>query len=306
MTHSQIKPIQGFLFSLLTTVLWGALPIFLTLVLTVMDGPTITFYRFAVAACCVFLLLMLRGDLPSFRLGVNKSSGLVLIAVMGLTFNYVFNLYGLALVNPETVQVVTQLAPFMLMLGSIVLYRERFNRQESLGAVVLMMGLLVFFNDNLGRLLAFDSDYGLGVLYIVLGCVAWATYGLLQKQLLRQHSAKQLTLFIYTGGALILIPAANMEQLFSLNTLQLWALVFCCLNTVFAYGAFTEAMNVWQGSKVSAVIAATPVFTFLFMELSVSYWPAIFTRSELNSWAYVGAGLVVVGSILTALRKQDS
>ena len=123
--------------------------------------------------------------------------------------------------------------------------------------------------------------------------------------MLRQYSAKQLTLFIYAGGALILIPAANMEQLFSLNTLQLWSLVFCCLNTVFACGAFTEAMHVWQGSKVSAVIAATPVFTFLFMEISVSYWPGMFTRSELSTWAYVGAGMVVVGSVLTALRRQN-
>jgi drug/metabolite transporter (DMT)-like permease len=72
---------------------------------------------------------------------------------------------------------------------------------------------------------------------------------------------------------------------------------------VIGYGAFTEALRVWQGARVSAVIAVAPIITIVCMHAAVTFWPAYFTGSGLNLWAYVGAALVVGGSMLAALGK---
>lgn len=298
------RPVYGFMLSMITTLLWGALPIFLKVTLEAMDGQTVTFYRFASAGLIVFMFLAMRGQLPSLSVIIHNKLLLVILAVAGLTLNYVLNLFGLMYVDPETAQVVTQLAPFLLMVGSIVFYKERFNRQETIGALILFTGLLIFFNDKLNSLIVIDSEYSIGVWLIVIGTVAWALYALLQKQLLKVYSAKQITLLIYSFGALSLLPMSSLEQLSGMNTFQFLALIFCSLNTVFAYGAFTEALSVWQASKVSAVIAVTPIFTFAFMALCVHLYPQTFTSSELNIWAYIGAVVVVIGSIVTALRQK--
>lgn len=304
MTSSSYRPLFGFFLALTCTLLWGALPIFLTLALQSMNGETITFYRFLFAAVVVGITLVIQQSLPSVTQIRRSGLWLMLLAAFGLTLNYVLNLYGLMFIDPETVQVVTQLAPFLLMIGSIVIYKESFNLIEALGATVLFTGLLVFFNENLNRVFSTESDYSAGVWLIVLGSFAWALYALLQKRLLKVYSAKQLTFLIYGIGALCLLPLTSLEQLVSMNTLQLGALIFCCFNTVFAYGSFTEALNVWEASKVSAVIAATPIFTLLFMAFCVHYFPNIFVASDLNQWAYIGAVIVVIGSVLTAFRKR--
>ena len=228
---------------------------------------------------------------------------LLLFATVALVVNYVANVKGLEYIEPETAQILMQLAPMLLMLGGIVLFKERFNRIEMAGAAGLILGLLMFFNDKLLLLVGAASNFSIGVWVIVLAAVTWAGYALTQKVLLRSLTAKQLTLLIYALGAALLLPFTQLADLFEMNQFQLFALLFCCLNTVFAYGAFTEALNVWHASKVSAVIALSPVFTFISMEVAVIWLPDQITATELDSLAYAGAVLVVLGSITAALGK---
>ena len=295
---------QGFWLSLLTACMWGILPVFLKLCLQVMDSSTITWYRFLFAASVVFLLLSKRRALPVLGRQRGASIGLLLVAALALVVNYVANVEGLEYINPETVQVVMQLAPFMLMLGGILLFKEGFNRREALGAMVLLIGLALFFNQRLGLLLGGVGQYSTGVLIIVLAAVTWAGYALAQKVLLRSLTAKQLTLLIYALGVVMLLPFASLSSVLDMNALQLGALLFCCINTLIAYGAFTEALNVWDASKVSAVIALSPLFTFLSMEMAVSLMPNHFVASELDLWSYLGAALVIAGSMTAALGKR--
>jgi hypothetical protein len=60
---------------------------------------------------------------------------------------------------------------------------------------------------------------------------------------------------------------------------------------------------VWQASKVSAVIAIAPLFTFISMYFAVQLLPAHFSYSELDIWAYIGAGIVIIGSALASLGR---
>ena len=44
---------------------------------------------------------------------------------------------------------------------------------------------------------------------------------------------------------------------------QAGALLFCCLNTLIAYGAYAEAMHLGEVTRVSATVAVSPLFTSL-------------------------------------------
>ncbi|MDU0354860.1 EamA family transporter [Paraglaciecola aquimarina] len=174
-----------------------------------------------------------------------------------------------------------------------------------MGAILLLLGLALFFNDKLSLLFSSLNEYTLGVLIIMFAAVAWAAYALVQKSLLAYFSAKQITLLIYSMGVIMLLPFAEPALLLTLDVTHLWVLAFCCVNTIVGYGAFTEALSVWQASKVSAVITLAPVFTFVSMYLAVELMPDHFVASELDIWAYIGAGIVVVGSAITSLGKAS-
>ena len=66
---------------------------------------------------------------------------------------------------------------------------------------------------------------------------------------------------IYLASAVLMLPAASPGAIPALGATELGLLAFLAVNTLVAYGAFAEALNHWESSKVSAVLALQPLTT---------------------------------------------
>ena len=106
---------------------------------------------------------------------------------------------------------------------------------------------------------------------------------------------------LYVMASILLLPLSNPAQLFQLSTLQLTLLAFCCLNTVIAYGAFAEAMEHWHASKVSAILAISPLITIVGIGFIVWINPDYLHTDDLNLMSISGAILLVLGIVATSL-----
>ena len=211
--------------------------------------------------------------------------------------NYILYLTGLDRLSAETAQTVIQLAPFLMMLGGIWIFKERLLLWQKIGAWTLVAGLLLFFNERLLTLLMQASTETFGVLLVIAAAITWAAYALAQKQLLVNYSSKQIMYLIYFAGALAFLPVSDLTPLLDFSVLQWGLLVFCCLNTVVAYGAFAEALAHWEASRVSATLALTPLVTFVAVAVAAWLWPDYVQAEEINALGYVGALVVVTGWI---------
>lgn len=293
--------VYGLCLSLLTALLWGILPIKLKQVLQVMDPITVTWFRLSVSGGLLLAWLAASKQLPSFgRLG-RKGWGLVALATGGLVGNYVLYLMGLNLLSPGTAQLVVQLGPVMLLVASVFLFKERFSLGQGIGLAILLLGFGLFFNQRLEELLTSLSVYTTGVLTIILATTIWVFYALSQKQLLTVWNSMQVMMVIYLCCAVLLTPWVHPLEALQLTPVQGWLLLACCLNTLVAYGAFAEALAHWDASKVSATLALTPLVTFVAVALAAWFWPDFVHAEQINSLGYLGAMVVVLGSILTAL-----
>lgn len=123
----------------------------------------------------------------------------------------------------------------------------------------------------------------------------------MQKQLLRHLNSQQILWLIYLGAIVVLLPAASPGAVRDLNALQAWMLAFCCLNTLIAYGAFAEALEHLEVSRVSAVLALAPVFTMGSVWIASRFAPGLLEPEGLSIASVAGALLVVGGSALCAL-----
>ena len=181
------RPVAGFFLSLLTALMWGVLPVAFVVLIGAMDTITITWYRFTLAAIVVFVFLWRRGKLPALRTYNSKVKLVLFLAAAALAANFVFYLSSLSYLNPESAQVLIQMAPFILMFGSIFFYKERLGWLEWIGVALLLGGFSLFFNDRLAQIFSSLNDYSIGILLMVLASVTWGTYGLLQKTLLTKY-----------------------------------------------------------------------------------------------------------------------
>ena len=293
--------LYGLSLSLLTATLWGVLPIQLKQVLQTMDAVTVTWYRLFSSGLILCAWLASRGRLPALHPLGSGGRRLLGVAIGGLAANYVLYMLGLERLSAGTTQLIIQTAPILLLLASLLVFRESFDRGQCLGLLVLLLGFGLFFNQHLDELFGSLGSYTLGVLTILASALAWVFYGLAQKQLLTVWSSAQIMMAIYLACAALLTPWAHPAQLLQLNAVQAWLLLACCLNTLVAYGAFAEALAHWQASRVSAALALTPLVTLAVVALAARLWPAQVQAEGLNGLAYLGAGLVAAGSALAAL-----
>ncbi|MEH6592598.1 MAG: DMT family transporter [Halioglobus sp.] len=294
----------GLTFSLVTAIMWGGLPIALKVVLGEMDSLTVTWYRFSISAGIALLWYGRRSAKAIRRLLSWPLWPLTLLAVAGLLANYIFYLTGLDRTTAEAAQILIQLAPLMLLVGSVWLFKEPFSRLQWLGVLAFTLGLLLFFHHRLRALASEESSYVLGMALLILASVTWASYGLAQKQLLKQVNANDLLLLIYIAGSLCFWPGSSPGQIQQLDGFGLLVLTFVSLNTIIAYGSFGLAMTHWEASRVSAVITLAPLLTLFFVFLSNTLIPGFIQTEPLDWMNWLGAVMVVGGSTLAALGNR--
>lgn len=291
----------GFGLALTTAVLWGAVPLAMTPLVSAMDPFTVSWFRYAAAGAVLCTLFAARGTLRLPRRGGLPALGLFALAVVCLMGNTVLYVYSMHYVSAAVAQIVVQLAPVLLMMGSLLVYRERFGRWQWAGFAVLVAGIVAFCLERLRAGGEPLPRFGTGVGIMVVSAVLWAVYGLAQKALLRFGSSQFVLMGLYLAGAMLLWPWTSPGVVRGLDAVQLGVLVFLGLNTLVGYGAFAEALEHWESSKVSAVLALQPLVTLFGASALGAWWPSHFPPEPLTA-AVVAASLVVVaGSMACAL-----
>lgn len=230
----------GILLALTTAICWGALPIAMKQVLEVMEPPTIVFYRFLMASIGLGAILAVKKRLPPLRV-FRKPRWLILLAVAtaGLFGNFILFSSSLQYLSPTASQVIGQLSPVGMMVASVFILKEKMRSTQVVGALMLLSGLVMFFNTSLVEIFTKLTDYtwelslgrcgdGLGELWRgAKGFIASA--GLTADLFL-----------LYTLCTIALFPLAKPGVIAQLSHWQLACLIFCGLNTLVGYGAWRK------------------------------------------------------------------
>jgi drug/metabolite transporter (DMT)-like permease len=308
----------GLTLALVTALLWGTTPNILALALQIADTYTLTWFRFTSSFILLGLSLMGRQisssqpktlqpkliEIKSWRQMPRSTWLLLTMAILGIGLDYPLYLMGMAATSPANAEVVIQLAPVLMGLGAIVIFKERYTPNQWIGVGILTAGFGLFFHEQLQSLFTTSSSYLFGSGLVMLAAISWAAYALAQKQLLQYLSSEIVMLIIYGGCALLYLPLANFAQLQDLTLFQLTILLLCGFSTLISYGAFAESLQHWEASKISAVQSLTPVITIATSWLLAAALPQLIAPAQPSWQAFIGAVLVITGSMLIALGHK--
>lgn len=293
------QPVLGFFLALTAAIMWAALPIALQPVLTVLDAQTIVWFRFVTALSGLFLILLFAKKLPKLTACGKREWGLIGLGAVGLAGNFFLFNYSLNYIPATASQVLSPLSSFSMLLSGIVIFKERLGIHHKIGIFLLISGLLMFFNDKFADFGAMNS-FAVGIIIGISASLIWVLYGLAQKFLSATFSAQQSLLMIYLGCTVVMTPFASPAQTAELSDVALYCLIFCCLNTLIAYGCYGEALSRWEVSKVSMLMPQIPILTLIFSEIAHLLAPQHFPHTELNVLSYIGAVIVVLGALCGA------
>jgi drug/metabolite transporter (DMT)-like permease len=292
----------GLLLAASTATMWGILPVMLSGLLNTLDPITTTFFRFSLAAILITPYLIVRRKLVNRHKMTSLNLVMKLLSAgLLLIINYALYILGLEKTSPEASQIMMQIAPILLLLAGVWVFKEQFSPLQWWGFIIFVSGLIMFFSPRFDDVFISLSDYGIGLLMLMGAAVSWVGYAIIQKVLLREFNAEETMLVFYWIGALVFLPFSNFDTLDQLTSLQWLLLTLCGFNTLIAYGCFSEAMVHIEASRVSAVIAMTPLVTVSIVQLIPI--PGIIAE-PLFLVSMVGAVCVVGGSIITATCKS--
>lgn len=301
------QPIKGFLLALNCTLLWAALPIGLDALLAFMPASSIVWLRFLVAAIVLGFILYSGHGLPHLRALTKRHLLLIIVCSLCLSSNFYFNNLSLKYITPTVTIVSLQIMPFLLIAAGWLIFHEPLTHMQKLGAAVLVIGLLLFFNRNLPQF--FDGSNPMlvtGLLLSLLASFSWVFYAIVQKFLIRRFRPQQILWMIYIGCLITMTPTVRPHGMAGLDIFAWCALIFCCANTVLAYGSYAQAVNYWDLSKIGAVTATEPIFTILLSNFGHWLVPERISGASLNAIAYVGVFVVIAGAILATTTHKKA
>ncbi|MDB6062605.1 MAG: EamA family transporter [Verrucomicrobiaceae bacterium] len=293
---------RGLLLSFVTAALWGGMPLVLKGLVDYLDPLTATSYRYFLCLLGNVAYVLILRNSSWKHLRNRRVLALVAICIAGMLINNILFLYGLRLTGPGASQVISQLGPVMLLLGSVLIFREAFSSRQWLGAALVVTGLVLFFHNRLTALHDLDG-YGTGMLILMIAPVFWAAYGLAQKKMTGLLGPQQVLVMIYGAGTLLLLPIASLPAIAAMNINgHLFALGGMVV-TVVSYGTFNGALAQWEASRVSAILTLTPLFTLLITRVAAFARPDLFVYEHNDALSWLGAGVVVLGSLCVAVPR---
>ena len=282
--------------------MWGLIPIALKGMLTLIDPITMTFFRLSLAAAILTPLLVATRQLPNRAKYLSPKLALRLLGTGVLVAgNYGLFCFGLEKTTPEAAEVMIQIAPMLLLLAGLWIFKEPFSTAQWCGFGCFVFGLILFFNHHLVDLFIAFNAYGVGLLMVAMSGLCWAGYGISQKLLLREFNPQETMLAFYWIGALLMVPFCDFSPLADFDLWQSALLLSCGVITLVAYGSFAESLLHIEASRASALIALSPLLTVAIMQ----FIPVWGLPAEPLGWlSLLGALMVVVGSMTTAIATK--
>ena len=287
---------RGFLLLALGVIILGTLPLILKLLVRVVDPVTLSSVRFLGAG--LLLGMLGRSEVVDDVRTTIVHGRLVylIITAAGLTCNYVFFVWGLKYLSPSSVHIVLQIAPFLVLTGGVVFFREPYTVRLAVGAVLLAVGSGLFFNQRTDEMML-GSNLTIGIGIALVSACGWAVFFLTQKTLHATMRSRTILFYTCLAGGLVLLPFASPTQLLELDTRLLVFLILSILGTAIAYTSISSATRQVTATTMGFALALIPLVTVVDMALLSDHIDGL-RPENLNGLANFGAVIVVTGLVV--------
>lgn len=281
---------------LFVQITFGAFPVVGKAVLAHLPPLAVAALRVLVAGP---ILLLLAWRLERVRFPRSHFKELALLGFLGVFANQVLFIIGLARTTATNAAILMPSIPVFTVLVAALGGVERLTPRRAVGVAVAVLGALVLLDPTR---LSLSQGTALGDLLILLNCLAYAAYLVLQRPLLQRLPPLTLIAWAFVfGGAGVLAVAAPSLFAISPGRVPVGAWVGLAY-IVLIPTAVNYALNTWAIRHSSPALAAT--YTTLQPVVAASLG-VLFLSESVGGRQLAGFALIVAGLSFLSQRRPS-
>lgn len=285
------KRVKQAIFALIiANLIWGAAPPIFKLALTDIHPYTLAFLRFFLAS-----LLMLPFMKSKFKVQGKDYIKVFLIGFFGITINIIFFFLGLLYAPSINASIIGSAGPVFIILFSFLLLRAKPRKKILVGALLGLIGVLMFLITPLFRTGA--HIVSLGNVFLLISALGGIVHAIIGHDLLKKYSVLIITFWSFVIGTLSFVPFFVQEVnqygfLPNLSIQGLAGIIFgAVLSSFVAYYLYNSALKLLPAADVSIFAYLDPIATLI-----VAAW----LLGEKPDSIFIIGALLVFGGIFIA------
>lgn len=260
-------------------------------------------WRFGIAAV---LMLFILGIQKNVRWNIVRENGAIYI-ILGIIGVFGFNsffFFGMMYTSALNGALIMATNPLLTTILAVFILKTPLTRKQSAGIIFALIGVILVLTQ--GSLEVINTlSISKGDLFILLGNLCWALYGVLGRKYLKQSSSMETTTYTMIIGALFLIVLSAFlpsPQPLLKVTLTAWvAILFMAIFTsVLGYLWWNKAMETIGAANTSVFFNLVPVVTMIF---------SIIIGTPVSIFHILGTILVILGVLISTgffkLKKSN-
>jgi drug/metabolite transporter (DMT)-like permease len=222
-------------------------------------------------------------------------------ALLGIALNQSLFFEGLSRTTPVDASIIHVVNPIIVLSLSAIFLSEVINFRKISGIVLGAIGasMLILY----GKELSFSSEHLLGNFLIFLNALAYASYLVVAKPIIRKYSTYTVMKWVYLFGFILVLPY-TFNSISSISWELLWfkpllALLYVIIGTTF----FAYFLTIYGLKNLSATV----VSFYIYLQPLMAAIIAIFIQIELlKVWKIFAALLIFTGVYLVNGKRKNT
>jgi drug/metabolite transporter (DMT)-like permease len=253
----QVKRSAQF-FIILAAICWGMIGIF-TRQLTAagLSFIEITSARSIIVTVCLFTFLFISKK-REIRIKIKDSWVFICMGGFGIVLNNICYFNTIELMTLSAASIVIYTAPYMVMIMSALLFKERITLQKSSALLIAFIGCVM----TVGLIDSNDISI-MGIMTGLGSAFGYALYSIFGRIALRRYNPLTVTAYTFAVASIMLIPFSDVGKVIMLmyeNTVTMRNVLILgvCL-TVIPFVSYTKGLKDIEASKASIIAFIEPL-----------------------------------------------
>ncbi|WP_160719387.1 DMT family transporter [Bacillus sp. USDA818B3_A] len=289
MTSYQSK-LSASLYALLSISFWGVSFVSTKALLVKLDPFSIIVLRFGIGALFLFVLLLIQRS--RMLVSIKYFPHLIILGILGVFVHQVLQATALLTINASSAGWLISLSPIFTVILSILFLYEKMNMTKIIGMVLAITGVLLVTTTRSGQSLQITINIGLFLM--ILSTLNWAVYSVLLKSLKIPYPPLLVTFYMSLIGMALTTPFiirnSGWESITQLTHTDWAHLLFL--------GIFVSGIAYWYWGKALAVLEASKVSMFLYLEPVSTLIAAVLLLQEKVLFISVTGGIIIIIGVI--------